>query len=311
MGFENYNNLTEEFIAKENFDIKESLENPESIFEGLEAPSDLVEEALSVYEKILTDNDKFLGSGNAGIVFKESEKACFKCVWEALDVEIKNKRFDLLPQKEQKLRKVYDYFEEIKQKKRKLVLSGYSFESDNQPLKEAGFQEIAKRILDEKGMGDMIPGILGVVELESEDEGEINDLPYYTREKVYLISMETVDGINIEDLILKHPENSDILEKINFDSFEQKIFSALKELHGAGLSHKDLSLRNIMINRSTGEPKIIDFGKSKLVTIDSPECESDNNSAKNVLNHLKSFLNDPKKKKENLISGFEKFEQKF
>jgi serine/threonine protein kinase len=301
----------ENLAVEENFDIQDALEKPESIFVETELPEKLLENALLVYEKILTKEDSILGSGNVGIVFKESDRACIKCLWDTLTIEIKHKKFQMLSPKHQQLRRVYDYFEEIKSKKRNLSAAGAQFGAENGPLKEAGLQIVAQKILAEKGLERMVPGLNGVIELSEEDEGEIEGLPYEIREKVYLISMQTVDGVNLEELILNYDEYPDLLEIIDFNYFKKMLLEGLDILHEAGLCHKDLSIRNIMIDRKTGEPRLIDFGKSKKTDSNSPECSEENEAANNVLVHLKQLLNDPESKKNKLASAFKKFEQKF
>jgi serine/threonine protein kinase len=311
MGLESFPNLqAKEIKINREFDIEKTLEKPESIFTEIDAPQEVKEAGLTTYERIILSNESLLGSGNAGIVFKESEKTCLKCVWESLSVEMKFKRFQLLPQKAQKLRQISEYFSEINEKRRKLSTSGFQFESDNAPLKEAGLQVAAKKILERKDMGRMVPGLKGVLEFETEDEGEVENLPYYIQEKVLLISMERVSGVNIEDLILNYPENSEILEKIDMPGFEQKLKAALQELHAAGLCHKDLSIRNVMIDFESGEPRLIDFGKAKA-TDDSADFEEENRLADNVLGHLKRFKANPAEKRKDLEAGYKKFEEKF
>jgi len=301
----------ENLTVEEKFDIENALEKPESIFVEKEMPANLLEKALLVYEKILTKEDSILGSGNVGIVLKESERACVKCLWENLVVEIKDKKFDLLSPKQQQLRRVYNYFEEIKAKKRNLSNAGAQFSAENSPLKEAGLQIVARKILKEQGLERMVPGLNGVIELSEEDEGEVGGLPYEVSEKVFLISMQTVDGVNLEELLLNYDAYPDLLEKIDFDSFKKMLLEGLAMLHEAGLCHKDLSIRNIMIDRETGEPRLIDFGKSKKTDSNSPECGEEKDAANNVLVHLKQLLNNPESKKKNLASAFKKFEQKF
>lgn len=311
MGLESFPNLqAKEIKINQEFDIEKALERPESIFTEIDAPENVKESNLKNYEKIILNEESLLGSGNAGIVFKESESACLKCVWESLSVEMKMKKFQLLSPRAQKLRHISEYFNEIREKRRRLSTSGFQFESDNAPLKEAGFQVAAKKILGTKGLEEMVPGLQGVLRFEDEEEGEIEGLPYYIGEKVLLISMERVNGVNIEDLILHYPENSEILEKIDMPKFEQKLRAALQVIHGAGLCHKDLSIRNVMIDFESGEPRLIDFGKAKK-TSNSNEFEEENRLADNILGHLKKFQLNPEGKKKDLEAGYKKFEEKF
>jgi len=311
MGFESFPNLqAREIKINQEFDIAKALERPESVFTEMEAHQNVKEAGLATYEKIIMNNESFLGSGNAGIVFKESEKTCLKCVWESLMVGIKNQRFTLLPAKAQKLKRISDYFDEIKQKRRRLATSGFQFESDNSPLKEAGFQVAARKILEKHGLERMIPKLQGVLEFENEEDGKVQDLPYYIHEKVLMVAMERVNGVSIEDLILNYPDNSEVLEKIDLEAFEQKLRKAIDLLHAEELAHKDMSIRNVMVDIESGDPRIIDFGKGKK-TDSSEDFEEENRLVGNVVSHLRKFKSDPQGKKDSLSRAFQKFEEKF
>ncbi len=311
MSIESFPNLNiKEEKTKEVFDVEKVLERPESIFAEQEPTEKTKQEAADVYEEILIDQENVIGLGNAGVVLNETENACLKCVWEKADVEIKGKRFDLLPKKLRRLRDVQNYFAEINAKKRKFVSQGLSFEADNSPLKEAGLQIAAREILKKEGLEHIIPEINSILRLKDENEGEIEGYPYDAMEDVCLISMEKVKGRSFEDMILNYPEDQEIIEKINVDKIAKTLERSLEILHEQGLSHRDLSPRNVMINYETGEPAIIDFGKSKHdrnQTSDQEELDQ----LKRLILLLKRFQINPKKERDNLSTAYKKQEEKF
>jgi len=286
--------ITKKIESEEDFDIERALEKPESIFIEKEASPETRKEDLAVYEKILSDEEKIIGSGNAAVVLEETEKNCIKCMWNSLDVEIKGKKFDLLPKKWQQLRKIQNYFQEINAKKRKLMSSNLRFEADNKPLEEAGFQITARKILEKEGLEKMVPELHSILRIKSEDEGEIKNCPYYTSEDTTLISMEKVNGKkNIEDLILGYPENEEVINNLDINNVKGKLTKAIKLFHENNLLHKDFSIRNVMIDFETGDPVIIDFGKSKYEAEGTEEKIKEEENLKTVDPAAKQFKYDP------------------
>lgn len=86
--------------------------------------------------------------------------------------------------------------------------------------------------------------------------------PYYYKMSpdFHVMVMESLDACTIEDIERgkeKLPENFDL----------EVFFSALKgfisKMHSLGIHHRDLHNRNILIDRETGLPRIIDFGRAK------------------------------------------------
>ena len=71
----------------------------------------------------------------------------------------------------------------------------------------------------------------------------------------YLI-MEKIEGSSIEEIIQK-PEL--LSEKFNFKTFCDSLEDQIAKMHKAGIYHRDLHSRNVMIDKE-GLPVIIDFG---------------------------------------------------
>lgn len=287
--------------------IEKSLQNPEDVF----AEHELSEEArfsnFQTYENIIQDEKNILGSGNAAIVFKESENSCLKCVWEKLDIAIKNNRTEKLPSNLKRLHSIQEYFQEIKAKKRHLTSKGLRFEPDNSALKEAGLQIVAREILKKEGLEKMVPQFYTVLNLKEEDEGEEGGLPYDAVQDVYLMSMEEIKGKNLEEIILKYSDSPEIIEKLDISNIENKLTRSLDLFHKQGLFHKDISLRNIMIDFQTGDPIWIDFGKSKYSQNSDTDKEDDIESLRKTMSHLKQFLANPKLKSTSLKEDYSNF----
>jgi len=76
-----------------------------------------------------------------------------------------------------------------------------------------------------------------------------------------IIIMEKLDAVNLQHVLngtAEVPENFDA--KIFFDALDAYI-QALSEVHH--IAHRDLEPRNVMIDRSTGLPYVIDFGRAR------------------------------------------------
>lgn len=85
-----------------------------------------------------------------------------------------------------------------------------------------------------------------------------------TAEGLPAIAMELVPGDPLEDLLIVHPAG--LPYEIVEPAFTQ-LASALAALHAAGVVHRDLSPRNVMIDAPPGHPprlKVLDFGVAML-----------------------------------------------
>lgn len=96
-----------------------------------------------------------------------------------------------------------------------------------------------------------------------EVDGVRSPKPYYFRmdEDLHILVMETLDAVSIED-VLKDENNKLLPDNFDFDVFFEKLENYINELHKQGVHHRDLHSGNVMIEKSTGNPMVIDFGKS-------------------------------------------------
>lgn len=223
------------------------------------------EEFIQHHDKIISSPDFFVGSGNNAVVYDASRQtedfrtnSCIKALWRKVSAEVSEKRYKELPEVAKPLRKIQDYFEIIKEKKRKLVNKGHEFRPQVNPETEARYSNRAHLILKDAGSEVSIPWISRLIELKRGEDNYETDPKYSWEEDVTLLVMEKVHGENIEKIILEMDENS-LVPKINFEEFSQKLRNALELFHKKGLYHNDISTRNIMV-REDGEPVIIDFG---------------------------------------------------
>jgi serine/threonine protein kinase len=105
-------------------------------------------------------------------------------------------------------------------------------------------------------------------------------LSFYEGGKVTAIVMERLDAANMqmvvngsEDLPLNFLGGKVIRSKEDVEDVIQDFYEALEdyvfEMHSQGIVHLDLAPRNIMIDRTTGKPRLIDFGRSKKIAKES------------------------------------------
>ncbi|MCX6800420.1 MAG: phosphotransferase [Candidatus Falkowbacteria bacterium] len=77
----------------------------------------------------------------------------------------------------------------------------------------------------------------------------------------HIIEMEQLDAVSLKDV---KDGKVTLPENFKFYPFFKKLMAYVTEMHKQyGICHNDLHMGNIMINRQTGEPMVIDFGKSK------------------------------------------------
>lgn len=96
------------------------------------------------------------------------------------------------------------------------------------------------------------PGVVGIL-----DSGELpNGMPYFV--------MQFIDGMSLREAIKKAPEG---MELSRVAAIVRQIGSALSAVHTKGIYHRDLKPENIMLqmlDRSTEQVKIVDFGIAKI-----------------------------------------------
>lgn len=77
----------------------------------------------------------------------------------------------------------------------------------------------------------------------------------------YLL-MEELDAVNLQHMIL-----GKVSAPASFDPmvFTDALTDYIQDIHHAGVAHGDLEARNVMVDRSTGLPRLIDFGRARLL----------------------------------------------
>lgn len=102
-------------------------------------------------------------------------------------------------------------------------------------------------------------------------------LSFYDGAKITAIVMERLDAANMQMVLNNKEELPDnffgdrkIKSADDIDEVLNDFFDALQnyvlEMHERGVAHCDLMPRNIMIDKSTGKPRVIDFGRAKRIS---------------------------------------------
>lgn len=76
-------------------------------------------------------------------------------------------------------------------------------------------------------------------------------------------AMEQLDAVNlrrVKEKLMTEGRYDTLPENFNPDDFFRRLRAYVKELHSQGIAHNDLYLRNMMVDRKTGHPRVIDFG---------------------------------------------------
>jgi len=87
-----------------------------------------------------------------------------------------------------------------------------------------------------------------------------NIVACYAGAETSAIMMEQIDGVELQKILNGEAELPD---SFDFDTFFEALDDYLQEMHERfGIVHNDLEPRNLMVDRSTGLPRLIDFGRS-------------------------------------------------
>jgi len=293
---------------------KKGMRENSGIFESIEDPAE-EQKYIDSYDNILANKEFFIGSGNNAIVYDatlesgEKTEKCIKAIWSKAFASIKDNEIYKLPETGRKIRQVEEYFQIIKEKKRRKIKSGKEFMVQVSPEEEATYSNRGHFILNNGESGVTIPRIEHLIHIEREDdELDRPKDPYNFGEDVNLLVMEKVDGINIEELILNRGKHLEFPEKIDFKSFKIKLEKAIVELGEHGLYHNDISTRNIMVSYE-GEPVLIDFGAAKQFPKSRPDGVSLKENLKmldKTLDWLRKFLNNQEETQDELRNNIDK-----
>lgn len=79
------------------------------------------------------------------------------------------------------------------------------------------------------------------------------------------LAMEHLDAVNI-DRVMKGEITEGVPERLpelfDVDAYFDKLRAFIEAMHKYGVIHEDMYLRNMMVDRNTGLPRIVDFGRS-------------------------------------------------
>ncbi|MCF6276860.1 MAG: hypothetical protein L3J07_03375 [Candidatus Magasanikbacteria bacterium] len=95
-----------------------------------------------------------------------------------------------------------------------------------------------------------------------------NVAAYYVGNEGAAIIMEKINGLNLQFILLG---KESLPEGFNIDNFFERLDGYLQDMHSEfGIAHGDIYARNIMIDIETGNPVLIDFGRSMYLKGDDP-----------------------------------------
>ncbi|KKQ27876.1 MAG: hypothetical protein US42_C0004G0015 [Candidatus Magasanikbacteria bacterium GW2011_GWC2_37_14] len=99
-----------------------------------------------------------------------------------------------------------------------------------------------------------------------------NTVACYAGAETSAIMMEQIDGAELQKIL----NGEEVLpDSFDFDTFFEALDDYLQEMHDRfGIVHNDLEPRNLMVDRTTGLPRLIDFGRSLEVgALDTQKAE--------------------------------------
>jgi len=128
------------------------------------------------------------------------------------------------------------------------------FDLGNEPKIESDFQNKMSRT-EYKGL-TRTPYVFSVFVAESPEEKNA-------------IIMERLNALNMQHVI---NGKESLPDNFSPDSFFSDLADFLDHMHNIDqIAHTDLYARNIMIDKDTGEPRVIDFGRAKNLSIQDEE----------------------------------------
>ncbi len=300
----------EVLIPKEEIPSLENLiKNPKIIFDtDVEVNASRAYQSHRTIRNALSNKANYLGIGSVGYVFSSTSaeygERCNKIVWDRLLVK-PNKGLPIEDLKNygdeiERLYQIQESFSYTREAINNLRNENRVTLSNNEPILEASLQVFARNLLLSRGIKCVVPETQDVFTYDCEDqEHDYNDYSYFLDEKYTVITMEQIRGKSIQDLIEEYPENIDSLKDFDFDTFRNELVRAIEAINSMGLMHGDISPRNIMINFDNMMPTLIDFGKSDLIS--SGQESYDLDCLRQVLDHLRFYLKNPKRKHDEFI----------
>jgi tRNA A-37 threonylcarbamoyl transferase component Bud32 len=109
--------------------------------------------------------------------------------------------------------------------------------------------------------------------LEMLNNVEVDDVrsprPFYSFSNFRMtgLVMEELNAFNFRRVIEGHTTagiKDELPENFDLSDYFSRLKKYFTHLHSLGIYHGDIALRNLMIDRKTGLPLVIDFGKSRL-----------------------------------------------
>lgn len=129
---------------------------------------------------------------------------------------------------------------------RRLSPNAAMMDIGNHPVVEANIlRSLASRVVS----GVRVPYCYGFLEAKHAEDFD------------YLL-MEELDAVNLQHMILKKIPAPEAFDP---DAFTDALSDYMHDLHKSGIAHGDLEARNVMVDRKTGLPRLIDFGRSRLL----------------------------------------------
>lgn len=133
--------------------------------------------------------------------------------------------------------------------------------------------------------------IVSLVAHTKDTEGDLGD----KRATKKILAMEKIEGVTLKELVDGDLQQEILPEDFDVERFFIDIRAFFKKLHEANIYHRDFHAGNLMIEKGTGKPVVIDFGlatKTYLTDEDpyktDPDYRGDITIFRNDLDQIKS-----------------------
>ncbi len=218
---------------------KETIPTEENVEKSREEREKELVHSITLF---LESGKNKLGEGGTAYVYypETNQKLCFKVI-RNVEVFARPEKLDAVPSEYQRFASE-EYKDKLRERPWHVTLAA-----------EGDFLDSAREIKDVV----RVPEPYMVMELESSEETD----DFFISDKVKVLVMERLPAISVEDIIQKKIK---LPEGFSVDRFSQRLRSFIDKMHERGLFHRDMAARNVMVDMQTGDPYVIDFGRSKF-----------------------------------------------
>jgi serine/threonine-protein kinase len=103
-------------------------------------------------------------------------------------------------------------------------------------------------------------------------ENVVHVYTFGKHQDAFYFAMEFVDGVTLDTIIDEHSGRGDTVELGRAVSILRSVARGLNAVHERKLVHRDVKPGNVVIEKDTGRPVLVDFGLARRAKVSSPRA---------------------------------------